>query len=130
MPATVHAALMNQTGRAFETNLELLLLGNEIQNGFPFLYLFFSRMGLKGGYNFCMNYDTTRVQLPDIRRDGYLYDIFSQTSITDCLYLLLDMDLIFTMGQLSNFPLKLTLKNEFFPRTKGYKFTLNLSANF
>ena len=130
MPATVHAALMNQTGRAFETNLELLLLGNEIQNGFPFLYLFFSRMGLKGGYNFCMNYDTTRVQLPDIRRDGYLYDVFSQTSITDCLYLLLDMDLIFTMGQLSNFPLKLTLKNEFFPRTKGYKFTLNLSANF
>ena len=121
---------MNQTGRAFETNLELLLLGNEIQNGFPFLYLFFSRMGLKGGYNFCMNYDTTRVQLPDIRRDGYLYDVFSQTSITDCLYLLLDMDLIFTMGQLSNFTLKLTLKNEFFPRTKGYKFTLNLSANF
>ena len=130
LPATIHAAVLNQTGQAFEAGAEVLLLGNEIQNGFSFLYLYFLRAGIKAGFDFYLNYDTTKVRLPDIRRDGYLYDVFSQTYATDCFYFTIDTDFLIPVGKLSEFPFKMTLKNEFFPRTSGYKLTFDITAKF
>ncbi len=130
VPAVVTAELMNQTGTALEVKSELLLLGNEIQNGLPFLYLFFSRVGLKVGYDFCLDYDTTKVLLPDIRRENYLYDIFSQVYIKDSFYILLNSDFVIPVGNLSRIQFNMNTKAEFFPRTNGFKFSFNINASF
>ena len=130
LPAVVNAHLMNKTGTALEVNPELLLFGNEIQNGFPFLYLYFSRVGLKLGYDFCLEYDTTKVLLPDIRRENYLNDIFDQTYVKDSFYLLLNSDFIIPVGNLSRIQFNLNSKAEFYLRTKGFKFSLDVKANF
>ncbi|MCR4580088.1 MAG: hypothetical protein K5681_07065 [Treponema sp.] len=130
LPSTLSLELLNTTGTAMEVNSEILLLGNEIQNGIPLLYLFFSRVGLKAGYNFCLDYDTTSVLLPDIRRDNYLYDIFSQTYIKDSFYLLLNTDFIIPIGLLSKTQFNMNMKAEFFPRSNGFKFSMDVKAYF
>lgn len=130
LPSSIHAELLYQTGTALEVCAEVLLLGNEIQNGFPFLYLFFSRAGLKAGYDFCLNYDTTQVLLPDIRRENYFYDTFSASYVQDSFYLLLNTDFIVPVGKLSQVQFMLNAKAEFFPRSHGFKFSMTVNADF
>ena len=108
----------------------MLLLGNEIQNGIPVLYLFFSRAGLKAGYDFRLDYDTTQVLLPDIRRENYFYDIFAESYVQDSFYLLLNTDFLIPVGKLSEVQFMLNAKAEFFPRTQGFKFAFDIKASF
>ena len=129
-PSTIKAELMNKTGTALEVNCETLLLGNEIQNGLPFLYLFFSRIGLKGGYNFSLDYDTTKVQLPDFRRKNYLAEVFTQTIFNDSVYLVLNTDFLLPTGKLSEIQFKMDFRGEYFIKTNGLKLSFNISANF
>ena len=130
LPTTVRAELMNKTGTALDVKVESLLLGNEIQNGIPFLYLFFSRMGLKAGYDFKLEYDTKKVQLPDIRRKNYLADVFSQTNVSDSLYLIYNTDFLIPTGKLSETQLSMDLRGEYFIKTNGFKLSFNISAVF
>ncbi|MBP3743016.1 MAG: hypothetical protein J6J00_08535 [Treponema sp.] len=130
LPATLSVDIMNETGTALEVNPEILLIGNEIQNGIPFLYLFFSRVGLKAGYDFCLNYDTTKVLLPDIRRENYLYDIFMETYVKDSLYLLLNSAFVIPTGNLSKIQFNMNARAEYFLRTNGFKFSFDIKANF
>ncbi len=130
LPTTVSAELMNKNGTALELTIESLLLGNEIQNGFPFLYLFFSRAGLKGGYHLKLEYDTTKVQLPDIRRDNYFASVFSQTELSDSVFVTLDTDLLVPTGVLSQIQFNMQLNGEYYIKTNGFKLTFNVSAEF
>ncbi len=126
LPSVVHAEFMNKTGTALEVNVESLLIGNEIQNGFPFLYLFFSRMGLKGGYAFRLDYDTTKVQLPDVRRDNYIAEVFTQTTFSDSLYMIFNTDFLVPTGKLSQIQFNMDLRGEYFLKTNGFKISFNI----
>ena len=130
MPTTVSAELMNKTGTALEAKVESLLIGNEIQNGLPFLYLFFSRMGLKGGYAIKLDYDTTTVQLPDIRRKNYLADVFWNTTFSDSLFMIFNTDFQSPVGKLSEIQFNMNLKGEYFIKTQGFKVSFNITAVF
>ena len=130
VPATVRAELMNKAGSALDATVEALLIGNEIQNGIPFLYLYFSRMGLKGGYNLKLDYDTTKVQLPDVRRDNYLAEVFSQTSVSDSVFMTLNTDFLIPTGKLSEIQFNMDLRGEYYIKTNGFKVSLNVSALF
>ena len=130
VPATVRAELMNKTGTALDVSVEALLIGNEIQNGIPFLYLFFSRAGLLGGYNFTLDYDTTKVRLPDIRNRNYLADVFSQTEFSDSVYVILNTDFLIPAGTLSQIQFNMDVRSEYFIRTNGFKFSFNVNAVF
>ena len=130
LPTTVRAELMNKTGTALDVKVESLLLGNEIQNGIPFLYLFFSRMGLKAGYDFKLEYDTKKVQLPDIRRKNYLADVFSQTNVSDSVFLIYNTDFLIPTGKLSEIQFNMDLRGEYFIKTNGFKITFNINALF
>ena len=130
LPSIVRAELLNKTGTALEVNIESLLIGNEIQNGLPFLYLFFSRIGLKFGYNFTLDYDTTKVQLPDIRRDKYFGDVFTHTYFSDSIYLKFNTDFLFPTGKLSEIKFNLNMSGEYFIKTNGFKFSFNIDALF
>ena len=130
MPSTVRAELMNKTGTALEASFESLLIGNEVQNGIPFLYLFFSRVGLKGGYNLKLEYDTTTVQLPDIRRKNYLADVFYQTKFSDSVFATLNTDFLLPSGKLSEIQFNMNLRGEYFIKTNGFKIALDVTAVF
>ena len=130
VPATVRAELMNKAGSALDATVEALLIGNEIQNGIPFLYLYFSRMGLKGGYNLKLDYDTTKVQLPDVRRDNYLAEVFSQTYVSDSVFMTLNTDFLIPTGKLSEIQFNMDLRGEYYIKTNGFKVSLNVSALF
>ncbi len=130
VPAIVRAELMNKAGSALDATVEALLIGNEIQNGIPFLYLYFSRIGLKGGYNLRLDYDTTKVQLPDIRRDNYLADVFSQTNFSDSVFMTLNTDFLVPTGKLSEVQFNLNLRGEYYLKTNGFKVSFNVSALF
>lgn len=130
VPSTIKVEFMNKTGTALDASFESLLIGNEVQNGIPFLYLFFSRIGLKGGYNFSLDYDTTRVQLPDFRRNNYLADVFSQTIFSDSVFLTLNTDFLIPTGNLSKIQFNLDLRGEYFIKTNGFKISLNVNALF
>ena len=130
MPSTVRAELMNKTGTALEASFESLLIGNEVQNGIPFLYLFFSRVGLKGGYNLKLEYDTTTVQLPDIRRKDYLADVFHQTYFSDSVFATLNTDFLLPSGKLSEIQFNMNLRGEYFIKTNGFKIALDVTAVF
>ena len=130
LPSTIQVDFMNKTGTAFEVCFKSLLIGNEIQNGLPFLYLFFSRAGLWGGYNLRMDYDTTKVQLPDIRRKNYLADVFSQTHLTDSVFMTLNTDFLIPTGVLSEIQFSMNVSGEYFIKTNGFKLSLNVNALF
>ncbi len=130
LPSVLHVEFMNKTGTALEASVESLFIGNEIQNGIPYLYLFFSRMGLKGGYSFRLDYDTNKVQLPDVRRDNYLAEVFSQTSFSDSLYLIFNTDFLIPTGKLSQIQFNMDLKGEYFLKTNGFKISFNINTLF
>ncbi len=130
LPTKVSAEVMNKTGTALEARVESLLIGNEIQNGLPFLYMFFSRIGLKGGYGIKLDYDTTTVQLPDIRRKNYLAEVFWNTSFSDSLFMIFNTDFQTPVGKLSEVQFNMNLKGEYFIRTKGFKLSFNVTALF
>lgn len=126
VPATVNAEFMGKNGTALEACTELLLIGREIQNGLPFLYLYFNRFGLKAGYDLCLNYDTNIISLPDIREIARFQNIFANTHTFDNFYLKFDLDFVPPIGRLSSAKLKSETILSYYIRTKVYKFTINL----
>ena len=127
-PAMLFAEFNGKHGTALETSAEILLLGKEIQNGFPFIYLYFHRLGLKAGYDLCLNYDATSIKQPDFRNVAKFYTIFYQTHIFDSFFFKLDLDFIPPIGRLSYSIFKCEGKVEIFPKTKGYKLSFNIDV--
>lgn len=129
-PTSFTLELMNKTGTAFLANIETLFVGREIHKGIAPLYLFFSRIGLRGGYAFYLNYDTQKVELPDIRSANY-YDVIIENSyIRNEVYLAYDMDVVIPIGELSKYIINTRFKTSFYPDTKGFTFDLNFEFKF
>lgn len=126
VPSTVGIDIMGSNGRALETYAEMLLIGHELQNGLPFLYLYFNRFGLKGGYDLCLNYDTNTVSLPDLRTAAGLYDVFANVHPYDAFYLKFIMDFVSPIGKLSSVIFKSEAKASYYLRTKKFKFSVNV----
>lgn len=130
VPTSIHAEFLKENGNALNVCIESLLIGKEIQNGLPFTQIFFSRAGLKLGYDFNLNYDTATVQLPDIRRKHYIGTLLANTYVSDSIYLLYDMDFSSPIGIASKIQFSGSAKFEFFPRTSAFKLGLLLNAHF
>ncbi len=125
-PSTLYFEFMEKNGTALQTYAEILLLGREIQNGYPFLYLYFHRFGLKAGYDLCLNYDTNNVSLPDLRHITKFYNVFENTHLYDNFYIKFDLDFIPPIGRLSSTIFKTEAKFSYYPQQNGFKFSVNL----
>ena len=130
MPSTIKVEILNRQGNALDASVQTMLLGNEIQNGLPKLYLYFSRFGLFGGYNIRLDYNTNQIRLPDIREKDYLRRVFSNTYLNDSVYYVLDIDFVAPIGQLSSTVFKFKTKGEYFLQSKEFKMTFDFVASF
>lgn len=129
VPGTMYLEIMGKNGTALETYGEMLLIGKEIQNGFPGLYLYFNRCGLKAGYDLALKYNLTETQLPDLRSIKVFYDVFANTYPQDHVYLKFDLDVVSPVGKLSTIIFKGEFKASYFIRTNDFKFSVNVDIN-
>lgn len=126
VPAEIYAEIFNTNGTSLKAYTEFLLVGKEIQYGIPLLNLYFSRLGLKAGYDITLNYDTAAVSVPDIRDVSKFYGVFANSKLNDSLYLKLNMDFVPVVGRLSTLLMKSTFRFSFYPRTQGFKFSFDM----
>lgn len=130
LPTTFTLEIFNKSGNAIAFNAETLLIGKEINQGIPLLYLFFNRIGLKFGYNLNLNYDTTVVTLPDIRNSNYLSQVFSNSFYQGSFYLLFNMNNTIPIGALSDKIINSQFKVNYFPDTQGFTISLLFDVKF
>ena len=130
LPAKVTAEFLNKTGTALEVNPEILLLGWEPHNGFRTIMSYIARIGVTGGYDFRLDYDTSKVQLPDLRRENYLGSLLSSCFIDDNLYLKINMDVSSPIGVLSSEMLSFEFIFSYYPRTSGCAFSMAFVTTF
>ena len=126
MPGIITAEFVNKVGTAFESSFQVLLIGREIHNSVIPYVLYSRRAGLWFGYDMAFVYDTTEVRLPDIRRDHYLVEVFTDVSYTHAFFAVLNLDLNIMTGRLSTVPINTTLTGTYYPESKGYKITLDV----
>ena len=130
LPTDFYFELLRENGTALHLRTETLLFGYEAQDGIPPLYLFFSRIGLKAGYDFQLRYDTHKVPLPDIRKNNNLYNVFSNSYIRDSVFLIFDMNFCSGIGRMSEYHVNMSMKAEYFLRSQSFafrvKFTISL----
>lgn len=130
LPTTASFKLTEKLGTALSVNVETLLLGKEVQNGFSFINLYFNRIGVKVGYDFALKYDTENIPVPDVRHFDRIGDIFSYSSQNNSFYILLNIDFLFPIGLLSKRIISSEFKTTFFPETNGYTFNLDFTVHF
>ena len=126
MPALLSAEFVNKPGTALESSFQVLLIGREIHSTAIPAFMYARRAGLWFGYNMALVYDTTEVNLPDIRRDNYLAELFKDIRYTHAIYMVLNYDFNLALGQLSTVPINTTLTGTWFPESNGYKITLDV----
>lgn len=130
LPASLNASFFGENGTALKMNTELLLLGKEIHDGFALLQLYFGRIGLKTGYELQLKYDTSKILLPDIRRENYVGKILADTYIKDCFYFLLNLDFTTSIGFSTSSMFSIENKFAFYPKTNGFLYSFNFIARF
>lgn len=129
-PTSIDFELFQTNGKAMGIKTELLLFGKEIQNGFSFLHLYFSRFGLKLAYDYALIYDETRVSPPDLRDFSKFYYSFVNTTIKDSISITAQSDFIPAIGFLSSALLHTDLIFEYYLRTKSAKFSMSLKFEY
>ena len=125
-PAKITAEFMNKAGTALEARGQILILGREIHDGFSPVYLYIRRVGLSAGYGMSLNYNTSEVRLPDIRRKNYLAEVFSDISYSDAVFMVLNLDFNIAAGKLSRIPVNTAVTGTFFPAARGYALSLDI----
>ncbi len=130
VPAKVSLELFNTTGVALDTKAEILLIGKEIHNGFPFLQLYFSRFGIYAGYDLKLNYDTTKVGRPDLRKRENYGKVLTETTLDDNIFVTINLDLSSPIGFLSSKVIGTVFKISYYPRTNATVLNFNVVANF
>lgn len=128
VPGTMFLELMGENGTALETYGEMLLIGKEVQNGFPMLYLYFNRFGLKAGYNLALKYNLEESLIPDLRSITNFYDVFENTYPSDSVYLKFDVDFVSPIGKLSSIIFKGEAKVAYHIRTNKFSFNVNVDV--
>jgi len=130
LPTVASIEVADKAGEVLKTNVEMLLVGKEVQNGFPYVNFYCNRLGLKAGYDFALKYDTGNIKLPDFRRFDYMYDIFSHSNGSHSLYVLFNLDFLFPIGPLSQRVISSAFKTTYYPGTNGYTFNLDFTVRF
>ena len=130
LPASITARFFYENGTAISINPEILLIGNEIHNGFSLLQLYFGRVGLKAGYNLNFKYDTSKVLKPDIRRENYMGEILANTYLDESFYLLLNIDFTTSLGFSTSSMFSLENKIAYYPRSNGFLYSFSFVARF
>jgi len=130
LPATVTAEFINKLGSALDIKTEILLAGKEIHDGFTLIPLYFTRCGVKCGYDFNLAYDSRSTSLPDIRDISTIGTTLSDTYISDCVYMIVNFDFSSPLGALSAAGFNTNFKFSYYPRTKGFTFNFALVASF
>lgn len=130
LPTKITAEVFNRVGTAIRVNPEILLLAWEPHDGIRFLYSYFSRIGLKAGYDFRLDYDTYETMLPDIRRQNYVSDTLKATYVNDSIYLKLNIDASATVAILSDQNMGFEFKFIYYPRDNGFVFSFNFISTF
>lgn len=124
-PSALEFELFKTNGTAFEVKTETLIFGREIQNGFNFLHLYFSRIGLKAGYDYSLIYDTDKVSAPDVRDFSRFYYAFVNTYIQDKLIVSAEVDFVPAIGILSSALMNLDFTYEYYIRSNSSKFSVD-----
>lgn len=130
LPAKIDVEFLNTTGTALRLTPEVLLLAWEPHDGIRLLLAYFSRIGLKFGYDFRLDYDTMETALPDIRRENYIYDTLESSYVNDSFYLTINMDFSSPIAYLSNQNMGFEFKFIFYPKTKGSVFSFSFVSTF
>ena len=128
LPTTVHAELFYTNGKAVDAYAQLLLYGMEIQNGFWRLY--FPRVGLYGGYDIALEYDTATVRLPDLRHLERFYDVFEHCHLNDSVYVKLDFGLTPVLGKFSKVQFQSSLRLEKYLRNEEWKLKFDINIKY
>ncbi len=129
VPATINVNLFRKTGEALTANAEILLVGKEIQNGIPFLLLYFERAGLFLGYDATLNYNRYILSAPDFRNFESYKSIFANTVLTDFVYLKLNIDFSPVVGKFSTYILSSDINFKYFVRNNTFKLSFALTLN-
>ncbi len=130
LPATINAEFFNTVGTALRVTPEVLLIAWEPHDGIRFIMSYFSRIGLKFGYDFRLDYNTYETLLPDIRRDNYIAQTLSNVYINDSIYLRLNIDVSSPIAILSNQNMGLELKFVYYPKNNGFVFEFTFVSTF
>jgi len=128
MPSSIYTELFYTNGTAFKSGLQVLLAGKEIQKSFFGNTFYFSRVGLKGGYDISFVYDIDAKILPDLRDFTRFYDVFEHTSIEHRIYFVFAFDFAPIIGVLSSSNIKNNLEFSFYPQTKKFKVNYSLEV--
>lgn len=130
LPSKIEFEFFNTLGTAFRIKTETLLIGSEFQNGNGPLLLFFSRLGIKAGYDLKFIYQTDSSLLPRLTDGIEISRFFHNSIFQDIIYLTFDTDFIIPLGFLSDKQFNLKLTAEFFLQKKNYNISLNFKTLF
>lgn len=130
LPTTASVSFASRAGVFFDSNVETLLIGKEVQNGFSFMNFYCNRVGLKLGMDYMVKYDTESTELPDFRYFDYIQHIIDNSKTTVDYYLLLNLDFVLPIGPLSQQVVSSAFKTTYYPDTSGFTFSLDFNVKF
>lgn len=130
MPTSISLEYLNLNGTLLNLKVESLLLGKEVHNGIPALLLYFTRVGLRAGYDFSLDYPTNQYNLPDVRNRKKILTLYESCYIHDYVYVELNVDFSSPFAALSAAAFSTNFKFSYFPRENGFIFNFTILANF
>ncbi len=130
LPTTASVSFASRAGVFFDSNIETLLIGKEVQNGFSFMNFYCNRFGVKLGMDYMVKYDTESTELPDFRYFDYIQHIIDNSTTTVNYYLLLNLDFVLPIGPLSQKVVSSAFKTTYYPDTNGFTLSLDFNVKF
>lgn len=131
LPLSIRSEWFGERGTSCNTIAEMLLLGWESHIGIPVLNLYLTRLGVKFGYNFFLEYDTVYFPDPDIRLIAEYFNVVKNATWNDFIYFSLEGTLSPNLGSLAKLQVTPIFQFEYhFREKKGerFKFTANIRA--
>jgi hypothetical protein len=130
VPTTLSLDIFKEIGTALKFGTELLLFGMEINQGVPFINLYFSRVGIKAGYTGAFLYDTQNTSLPNILNIDSFRTAFSESVYSDYLSIVVDLDFVPIIGRLSETQFNTRFDFLFYLHQKAFKFKFNIEFKY
>ena len=129
-PITIYTEWYGEQGTTSSTFAEILLFGYETQFGIPLFNVYFTRFGIKAGYQFDLTYDTVTLPLPDIRSFSNYWDALTNAQFGDFVYFKFESVLTPIMGFLTKLQLTLGVQVKYYIRQNTFASSAIFNANF
>lgn len=130
VPATFSLEIFNDIGTTLKFGSEFLLFGVEINRGIPFLYLYFSNIGIKLGYFGFLYYDTLTTSLPNMLNFDSFRETFSKSYYVDYISLTLDLGFVPIIGKLTETMFNTCFEFQFFLHQQMFKFHFSFELEY